>query len=111
MRNKYRRMLNDIESLEKQVMNLRNEIQGHERLIGKETESGWFSPRSHMGGIFCEKSIVEKLIFFVPEAFTVTQLKSSERPPNELFKAVNNISGHMAYASTEEEAKRGAAYL
>lgn len=54
------------------------------------------------------RSKLKELTALVPEAFTVTSFKSSERPPEQLFKAVNNLTGEFAYGATEEEARKKA---
>lgn len=52
--------------------------------------------------------LINKLIALTPAAFTVKKFKSSERPPEELFKVVNNLTGSFGYGATEDEAKRKA---
>ena len=48
---------------------------------------------------------LRQLEAFIPDLWAITKFKSTERPPEELFKVVNKLSKAFAYGPTEEEAK------
>ena len=51
-----------------------------------------------------------KLIYHIPDLWEITTYKSSDRPPEQAFKALNKLIGKEAYGATEEEAKNNAAW-
>jgi hypothetical protein len=52
--------------------------------------------------------LIRKLTHLVPEAWEVTQYKSTERPPELLFKVRNRLTGQTGEGPTEEDAKHAA---
>jgi hypothetical protein len=112
-----------IEDLRKEVEDLRKEVEDLRRIVGTDHGRGQGlyggQIRSQFRDDLNRELIydridqvrreadrdIKRLVALIPDVIVVTQFKSSERPPEQLFKAVNKFTGAFAYGATEDGAR------